>query len=136
MSETEYPSHVLIATRDGEDDLAYEVECSAADHYAAACAMWRECGCSVDDFEKEDDPDEAPEETAEDALCPKTGHEHRLCGFGLAVPSGECFVACNDNLADAASDLNITEPGRYELDYDVQDETDLYLMLAAEQLSA
>lgn len=122
----EYPRHVLVATED-EEGMDYRVVCDAADPHTAACAMWVECGC---------EPGEDPALTEEEPCPSSPTGEHRLFVFGLAKPAGECFVAANPHLGDAARDLHLCAPGCYEVDYDVVDEEGLNLLLAGSEPSA
>jgi hypothetical protein len=116
--------HILIVHPDPDaetaEDLPVTVECPNR-HLGprADCASWLPCDCTYDDpYEIADDP------------CPTspTG-EHRYVSYeGLCAPTGQCFVATNDDLRDAAVDSGIvTGPGRYEVGYAVEDETGLSL---------
>lgn len=123
--------HILIVTADAtgldkldpeeraaylaDPDLDYRVECPGV---TDGCRSWEPCGCGLD--------------RAEDETCPRSGLEH-ICfaEFGLGTPTRACFVATNDWLSDAASDLGLP-PGEYPVTFDVEDEVYLRLYLVTE----
>lgn len=91
-----------------------------------SCAMWDPCGC------KSEDPDDDIELQYED--CPKspTGEHRWFSHFGLGCPTDQCFVVNNDYLPDAVSYLDIEVGRRYPVEFDVEDEVELYLEIVKE----
>lgn len=116
--------HILIVQPDPDaetvEDLPVSVECPNRRHDPRAdCASWFPCGCTADDpYEIADDP--CPH-------SPTSEHKYFSCE-GLCAPTDQCFVAGNDDLSDAAADSGIVAgPGRYEVGFEVEDETGLSL---------
>jgi hypothetical protein len=97
-----------------EDCYERSVECPGL---TAVCDSWQLCqepDCKARDTE--DWPDET-----EDTFH---GVEHRYVSFdgnGWAVATGECFYQTSDSTCDAISELELTEPGRYPVEVEVDD---------------
>lgn len=118
------PRHAVIVTLDcdgtdhpGEphdnwDCFRREVECPAI---TPQCEAWGPCGktpeCSDSTWPDDDD------------YVTFHGVEHRFMRHDSywGVPQGTCFYAVGDNTPDAIADLELNEPGRYEIDVDMDD---------------
>jgi hypothetical protein len=111
--------HILVIQQDLKVTDWYEptftIECPGI---TDVCRTWFDCDkCTADD---RDALHEADQPIAH-------GVEHKLFSWGWSVPSDDqCFVRDNDG--DAVVNLvHDLPPGRYEVAFDVDDETDLIL---------
>lgn len=113
---TTTPAHILTVTAptSEHDYPTFEVECPGL---TPTCETWGDCEVC---------PDTGTYESIDDGDPTVHGVEHRWFSWGWSVPSGLCFVAGHDHLADEAGELRL-EPGRYAIGWTVDDETDLIL---------
>lgn len=116
------PFHIFVVSG-SEDDRTYSAECPGI---SDVCRMWVAC-TACPPLERESDADDDMWD------CDGIAHgvKHRRFSDGWLVPSQDrCFVRDNDYLPDAACYVaaEVLE-GRYRVDFDVEDETDLILFL-------
>lgn len=96
----------LDAEHTAHDDtcLGYEIECPGV---TDACRTWVSC-TPCRDLDKHSATASKLERTGE-----AHGAEHRYFDdVGWCTPTEQCFAAANDNLDEAAADLQL-DPGRY-----------------------
>lgn len=108
------PPHILtIAEVDG--GLRYSIECPGVTN---ACRAWVDCP----KFGKECDDDLLDEDNV------AHGVEHQWIDGDWMIPTEECLVAVHDHLDDAL-DTYSPVPGRYPVDHDFGDGSELYLTI-------
>ncbi|MEU1761202.1 hypothetical protein [Micromonospora sp. NPDC005652] len=109
--------HILVVTGEGEShELDYAIECPGV---TGRCRMWRDCHWCHARTDGEFDSWESTNVVAH-------GMTHRYIGDRWMVPTEECFVRDNDDLGAVAGDLGL-KPGRYAVDHDSGDGTELIL---------
>ncbi|WP_431881670.1 hypothetical protein [Micromonospora chalcea] len=118
--------HILVVTGEGEShELDYAIECPGVTKH---CRMWWTCHwCKSLDYDLLN-PDAEAEPVAH-------GMVHRYIDDNWMVPTEQCFLRDNDYLGVAAGDLEL-RPGRYLVDHDCGDGTELILLLVREPETA
>jgi hypothetical protein len=125
-----------------DPEITYSAVCPHADNlddnpYERACALWWVCGCEAPaipslNLTQPTTPEQrqaqldahAARERIEQARCPKspTGkHQWFPHADAFLAPTDRCIVAAGERIAEAGGDLTST-PGRYPVDFDVEDD--------------
>lgn len=110
------PPHVLIAEidPDNHERLSYSIDCPGV---TDSCRTYWEC--------REDHPEAAGEWDEEEEIH---GVPHRrIPGLGWSIPSGQCYVANHDALPEEGEEIARGRVGRWPVDHEVGDGTELYL---------
>ncbi|WBB73253.1 hypothetical protein O7602_26805 [Micromonospora sp. WMMD1128] len=107
-----YPPHILTITETTEGGITeqeYAIECpGVTDH----CRMWRDCKqCESLSYDLDEDEDQQIVH----------GVEHRYMDERWMVRTEDCFVRDNDQLDEAAGDLELPA-GVYPVDFDSGDD--------------
>lgn len=110
--------HVLVVTADGPA-IRYAVECPGV---TEQCQLWGECT----DCTPADDAALAAVAEAGERFSAAHGVDHQRFA-DWCIPTGLCFVATHYDLDDVARDAGFTEPGRYDVGYEIEDESWLSL---------
>lgn len=124
--------HVLIITvTDGERE--YAIDCPGL---TPDCQMWSECEtCWPPNASPPRDTAEFDEQMWDtDGMA--HGVQHKRFSWGWCVPGDRCFARDNNHLPSAAdylADRYNLPPGRYEVDFEAEDETDLLLTLVEDR---
>ncbi|TCB97565.1 hypothetical protein E0H26_11645 [Micromonospora zingiberis] len=105
-------THTLTITETVEGGITeqeYAVQCPGV---TDACRMWRDCAKDAAlSFDLDQDEDQQIVH----------GEEHRLIDDRWMVRTDDCFVRDNDQLDEAAGDLELPA-GTYEVDFDSGDD--------------
>lgn len=108
-----------IVVEDGveiSDDLEFRVECSGADE---TCYAWWPCDACGSLTDEQAETLERTERLH--------GEDHRQFDGVWMTLTGDCYVASHDLVSEAAWETGIDEAGRYAVDWDAPDGTDLLL---------
>lgn len=127
--------HVLVATIDkcpdcptdglcddcGDDpQLDYAIECPGV---TPACALWLECStCYVPRVGLAAERREELEQTGE-----AHGVEHQWIDGRWMTPTTDCYLAGHDALGEEGGYIAQGKPGRWPVEHEVGDGTELYL---------